>query len=135
LARPADQALLYARANSHASRNVVSGDLAPSLITVEGAPWMSACAYRSPSLRCFLTSWSFVRASRPPRIRCPSEERAQRYASNQKDFVALMRGFFRAFTALALPASTSTFVFAIASSAPCPSTTASLRRSCEPFGF
>ena len=96
---------------------------------------MSACAYRSPSLRCFLTSWSFVRASRPPRIRCPSEERAQRYASNHRDFVALMRGFFRALTAFALAASTSTFVFAIASSTRCAFSKASLRRSYEACAF
>src|SRR3989442_5864773 len=82
LASPPDHALLYARANSPASRNVTSLARAPSLTTVDGAPWTSAWAYRSPSFRCFFTRWSLVRAARPPRIRNPSDELLHSYAAS-----------------------------------------------------
>src|SRR5438445_11151507 len=86
LASPADHALLYARANSHASRSVMSEARAPSLITVDGAPWTSAWAYRSPSLRCSFASWSFVRASRPPRIRTSADGIVHRQSPNHNGF-------------------------------------------------
>src|SRR3989454_11496366 len=129
LASPADHALLYASANSHASRKVTSVARAPSLMTVDGAPWMSAWAYRSPSFRCFFTSWSFVRASRPPRMRDPSDETVQRYASNHIAFVDLIRGRFATLIAFALAVSISAVVVAIASSTRWALANASLRRS------
>src|SRR6267143_4442374 len=116
LASPADHALLYTRANSHASRRVTSVARAPSLMTVDGAPWTSAWAYRSPSLRCFFTSWSFVRASRPPSIRKPSDESVHLYASNHIAFVDRMRGRLAAFTVFACTACISARVWAMASS-------------------
>src|SRR5438128_4919652 len=115
LASPADHALLYTRANSHASRSVAFEARAPSLMTVDGAPWTSAWAYRSPSFRCFFTSWSFVRASRPPRMRNPSEESVQRYASNHIDFVDLIRGCFATLIAFAWATSISARVAAVLS--------------------
>src|SRR5947209_14170222 len=135
LARPADHALLYTSANSHASPRVTSEARAPSLTTVEGAPWTSAWAYRSPSFRCFFTSWSFVRASRPPRIRWPSDEIVQRYASNHIDFVALTRGRFAILIAFAWADSISARVAAIASSTRCAFMSASLRRSYRAWAF
>src|SRR3972149_1450403 len=61
-------------ANPPASCNVASPAFEPSFTTQLGAPWMSACTYRSPSFRCFFTIASFVFASRPPMTRNPSEE-------------------------------------------------------------
>src|SRR3989475_9307394 len=135
LASPADHALLYASANSHASRKVTSEARAPSLTTVEGAPWTSAWAYRSLSFRCFFTSWSFVRASRPPRIRWPADEIVQRYASNHIDFVALTRGRFATLIAFAWADSISVRVAAIASSTRCAFMSASLRRPDRAWAF
>src|SRR5207249_11734776 len=129
LASPADHALLYERANSHASLRVASEARAPSLITVDGAPWTSGWAYRSPSFRCFFTSWSFVRASRPPRIRNPSEEIVYRSASYHIDFVDLIPGRFAALTAFACAASISALVAPVASSTRCAWASAPLRRS------
>src|SRR3990172_4484601 len=99
-ASPADQALEWHREKAQASRSVASPAFEPSLMTQEGAPWMSACAYRSPSFRCFLTTASFVFASRPPITRNPSEEIIHRYASNQNAFVGFgrSRAFFTAFS-------------------------------------
>src|SRR3972149_4313632 len=91
-ASPADHAFDHASANAHASCNVASPAFEPSFTTQLGAPWMSACTYRSPSFRCFFTIASFVFASRPPMTRNPSEDRNQRYASNQNAFVAFTRG-------------------------------------------
>src|SRR3989442_15618868 len=129
LASPADHALLYTRANSHASLTVASEARAPSLMTVDGAPWTSAWAYRSPSFRCFFTGWSLVRASRPPRMRNPSEEIVHRYASNHIPFVDLMRGRFATLMAFACAASISAVVAAIASSTRCALANPSLRRT------
>src|SRR3972149_7844981 len=91
-AGPADHAFAHASANAHASCSVASPAFDPSFTTQLGAPWRSACAYRSPSFRCFFTTASFVFASRPPITRNPSEETNNRYASNQTAFVALTFG-------------------------------------------
>src|SRR3989304_8212635 len=103
-ARPADHAFDHARANAHASRRVASPASEPRFTTHDGAPCTSAWTYRSPSLRCFFTIASFVFASRPPITRNPSEDRNQRYASNQNAFRAFTRGlaatFAASFTAL-----------------------------------
>src|SRR5207249_1063529 len=106
-------------------------------MTVDGAPWTSAWAYRSPSFRCFFTSWSLVRASRPPRIRNSSDEIVHRYASNHIAFVDLIRGRFATLMAFACAASMSAVVVAIASSTRWALANASLRRSLRdaPFQF
>src|SRR3970282_2447449 len=91
-ARPADHAFDHASANAHASWRAASPPSDPRFTMHDGAPWTSACTYRSPSFRCFFTIASFVFASRPPSTRNPSEERNQRYASNQNALVAFTRG-------------------------------------------
>src|SRR4030042_6923142 len=78
----------YDAANRHASSSVFSeiGSLSSFtpllLMTQLGAPWISACAYRSPSERYFFTTRSLLEASLPATTRFTSVEKNQRNRSN-----------------------------------------------------
>ena len=83
------QAREYEAANIHACWSdcsvMSSGLLVMSLLLSMqlGAPWMSACMYRSLSVRYFFTIFSLVFASFPAIVRFPCEVMNHRYCSNQ----------------------------------------------------
>jgi len=83
------QAFEYEAAKMHASSRVCwvmgVGLLRASCCFMMqlGAPWISACTYRSPSVRYFLTRVSLVLASFPAMMRLPVLAMHQWYFSNQ----------------------------------------------------